>query len=171
VRLFVAVWPDAAVLDELAALERPVLDGVRWTARDQWHITLRFFGEVDDAAPVEQALHEGVAQVPSTVAALGPSVRRVGAMLWAPVGGLDDLAAAVVDATALLGAPPERRPFRGHITLARQRHRGRGAPLRDAQGQALSGSWTVASIELVRSHLGRGGSQYETIARLPIAER
>jgi 2'-5' RNA ligase len=171
VRLFVAVWPDSAVLDELAALERPALDGVRWTTRDQWHVTLRFFGEVDDSASVERALQEGVAHASSTVASLGPSVRRVGTMLWAPVAGLDDIAVAVVDATAMVGAPPDRRPFRGHITLARQRRRGRGGLLRGAQGQALSGSWTVGSIEVVRSHLGRGGSQYETIARVPLAER
>jgi 2'-5' RNA ligase len=171
VRLFVAVWPDSEVLEELAALERPPFDGVRWTTRDQWHVTLRFFGEVDDATLVEQALQRGVAHAASTVASLGPSVRRVGGMLWAPVAGLDGIATAVVHATATLGAPPERRPFRGHITLARQRQRGRGAALREAQGQALSGSWAVTSIELVGSHLGRGGSQYETLASLPLAER
>ncbi len=47
-RLFVAVWPSAAVVDELRGLERPARPGVRWTTADQWHVTLRFLGEMED---------------------------------------------------------------------------------------------------------------------------
>jgi len=170
-RLFVAVWPDDAALGQLASLERPALEGVRWTTRDQWHVTLRFVGEVDEASPVERALRRGVAdRASSAIASLGPSVQRVGSMLWAPVAGLDDVAAVVVDTTATLGDPLEDRAFRGHITLARQRQRGRGGALRQAQGQPLSGSWTVQSVDLVRSHLGSSGSRYETIARIALRE-
>jgi 2'-5' RNA ligase len=95
-------------------------------------------------------------------------VQRVGNMLWAPVSGLDDVAGSVVSATASLGAPPDERRFRGHITLARHRSRKRASVLRGVQGQPLSGSWDVREIELVRSHLGRGGSRYEPISRVPL---
>ena len=146
------------------------IDGVRWTTRDQWHITLRFFGEVDDAQSVEVALRDaGCARTTRCGAELGPTVQRVGNMLWAPVSGLDDIARSVVSATASFGAPPDDRRFRGHITLARHRSRKQGSVLRAAQGQPLSGSWDVREIELVRSHLGRGGSRYETLARVPAA--
>jgi RNA 2',3'-cyclic 3'-phosphodiesterase len=167
-RLFVAVWPDAAALDQLAALDRPVIDGVRWTTRDQWHITLRFLGEVEDVAPVEVALQDAAARSRAMHAHLGPLVERVANMLWAPVSGLDDVARSVVTETAMFGMPPENRRFRGHITLARQRSRRKGSALRVAQGQPLSGSWDVNDVELVCSHLGPGGSRYETIARVPL---
>jgi 2'-5' RNA ligase len=168
VRLFVAVWPDDAVLDQLAGLDRPVLDGVRWTTRDQWHITLRFFGEVaeSEVPAVSDVLR--TARARSVQASLGPRVQRVGSMLWAPVEGLAEIAAAVVKATASVGAPPEDRRFRGHITLARQRSRGRGAQLRSAAGQPLAGSWEVRAVDLVRSHLGSGGSRYERLSSVPL---
>ena len=41
-RLFVAVWPPDDVLDRLAVLPRPEVDGLRWTDQDHWHVTLRF---------------------------------------------------------------------------------------------------------------------------------
>lgn len=167
-RLFVAVWPDDAVLEQLAALERPDIDGVRWTTSDQWHITLRFLGDVAEAGHVEAALRDGAARARPVSADLGRRVERVGNMLWAPVAGLDETAAAVVSATASLGEPPDDRRFRGHITLARQRSRGRGSSLRSAQGQPLSGSWDVRSVDLVRSQLGPGGSRYETLASVPL---
>ena len=52
-RLFVAVWPPPEVLDVLAALPRTERPGVRWTTRDQWHVTLRFLGMADPAEAVE----------------------------------------------------------------------------------------------------------------------
>jgi 2'-5' RNA ligase len=167
VRLFVAVWPDDAVVEQLAALERPVIDGVRWTTRNQWHITLRFFGEVEDAGAVEVALRDVAARSRPVRAVLGPRVQRVGNMLWAPVSGLDDVAGSVISATATFGGPPDDRRFRGHITLARHRSRKKGSVLRVAEGQPLSGWWDVHEVELVRSHLGREGARYEVVVRVP----
>ena len=52
-RLFVAIAPPPAVLDELDALVEPLrarrLD-LRWTSREAWHVTLAFLGQVDEAA-------------------------------------------------------------------------------------------------------------------------
>ena len=55
-RLFVAAWPPADVVEALRGLDRPVVTGMRWTTADQWHVTLRFLGDVDDPAPVVAAL-------------------------------------------------------------------------------------------------------------------
>ena len=52
VRLFVAVWPPADVVTRVAALPRPDVAGLRWTAPDHWHVTLRFLGSVPAAEPV-----------------------------------------------------------------------------------------------------------------------
>ena len=74
-RLFLAVWPPDEVLELVAALPRPDVEGLRWTTRDQWHITLRFFGAVElEAASV--AL--GSVSAAATIAVLGPETGRFG---------------------------------------------------------------------------------------------
>ncbi len=156
-----AVWPPEDVLDAIKALPRPSLPGVRWTARDQWHVTLRFLGEAHIGEVTKELDRLSAASVQATLA---PKTRRLGrGVLCIPVAGLDELAAAVIEATALVGRPPEHRAFRGHVTLARVDGRAR-PPL--AAVPALS--WTVATFALVRSHLGGGPARYETVASWPL---
>lgn len=166
-RLFVAVHPPPGVLDAVAALPRPDRPGVRWTTRDQWHVTLRFLGEVDDPGPVAAAVAEAVAPLAPVEAVAGPAVTALGAgVVCVPVAGLDDVAGAVVRATSGFGKPPEDRPFRGHLTLARVR-RGSGSARR-LGGEPFSASWRVTSAEVVRSHLHPAGARYEVVAGAPL---
>lgn len=161
-RLFVAVWPPAPVIEALAALPRPDTPGLRWTGPAQWHVTLRFFGEAEPADAM--AACAAVAAAPAE-AVVGPAVERLGrGVVVVPVEGLDALAAAVVTATAGVGRPPEDRPFRGHLTLARTKGRVR-TPL---IGETVSGRWTVDSIELVRSDTHADGSRYTIVERFPL---
>jgi 2'-5' RNA ligase len=162
-RLFVAAWPPETIVEALAGLDRPTHDGLRWTPREQWHVTLRFLGSTE-IEPVLDAL-AGV-RLPSTVAHLGPELVRLGrGVLVAPVEGVDELAAAVIDATADLGRPPEARPFSAHLTLARSRGRAR-VPAALA-GQPVAARWPVDEITLVASHLHPKGARYEILRRLP----
>jgi len=187
VRLFVAVWPPDSVVEMLRGIDRHDLPQLRWTTEQQWHVTLRFLGEVDAPDPVADALRA----VPDTLharhahsdsdsdgdgddddggdadggvrAALGPATawfpgRQV---LQVPVTGLDALAQAVADATAPWAAHADDRRFSGHITVARTRGRARG-PVSLA-GTSLAATWPVGSFELVASVLGRGGARYETL--------
>jgi 2'-5' RNA ligase len=167
-RLFVAVVPPAEVLAHVAALPRPEVDGLRWTGPEQWHVTLRFLGRVDDVGAAERAL-QGVRASP-TEAVLGPAIGRFGQrVLHVPVGGLDQVAAAVVAATADVGEPPEDRPFAAHLTLARSRAR-RGAPadLRTLAGAPVDARWTVTEVCLVESRLSSRGATYEVVAPVPL---
>lgn len=164
-RLFVGVRPPDEVLDLVADLPRPAREGLRWTTRPQWHVTLRFLGEVADPAPVIDALDAvGSALTALGEVVLGPRVEALSARVVSlPVAGLDGLASAVVAATERMGRPPEDRPFRSHLTLARASH---GSVRRLASaviGQPLSAHFAVADIRLVRSHLGRQGARYEDI--------
>src|SRR5690606_28855799 len=98
-------------------------------------------------------------------ATLGPAVARLGrGTLVVPVAGLDDLAAVVVAATAGVGAPPDPRPFAGHLTVARLRRRTTGGVV----GAPLAARFGVAQIHLVRSHLGSTGASYEVVASQPL---
>ena len=148
------------MLDEIEALPRPELVGVRWTGRTQWHVTLRFLGDADESV-VSRAL-DGVA-APVVEAHVGPGVQRLGrGVLCLPVSGLDDVAAAVIDATRSIGRPPDHRDFRGHLTIAHVN--GRVPPV----SAAIDCRWTVATFALVRSHLGGGPARYETVATWPL---
>jgi 2'-5' RNA ligase len=174
VRLFVAVWPPESVVEMLLGFERRDVPDVRWTTELQWHVTLRFLGEVEDPAPVADALGrvpgalraEGVGEVR---AALGPTTawfpgRQV---LQVPVAGLDALAAAVLDVSAPWGDPVDDHRFSGHLTLARARGRARGPA--SLAGASLSATWHVRAFELVSSTLGRGGSHYDTVTTVSLS--
>jgi RNA 2',3'-cyclic 3'-phosphodiesterase len=158
VRLFVAVRPPDDVLDLLAGLRRRERAGVRWTTRPQWHVTLRFLGEVEEPRPVAAAL-DAAALAPAS-AMVGPRVSALGrGIVVVPVAGLDALAAGVASATGGFGAPPPERPFRGHLTLARAR---RGS-VRGLVGEPVEATFPVGEVRLVRSHLGRDGARYEDL--------
>jgi len=172
VRLFVAVALPEPVLAVLRSWPRPELAAVRYTAEAQWHVTLRFLGEVEGPAAVSEAL----VGVPGLLApgdrplpaVLGPAVswfpgRHV---LQVPVTGLEDLAAAVGQVTEPWGAPPEV-PFRGHVTLARSRGRRPGP--RQLAGAPMAAAFAVDEVLLCSSVPGPGGSVYEVRSRLALA--
>jgi RNA 2',3'-cyclic 3'-phosphodiesterase len=170
-RLFVAIWPSASLTGNLRALERPPRPGLRWTTEDQWHVTLRFLGEMDTAG--EEALRARLAGIAGEVSAVeataGPRPRSLGPGVWVlPVAGLGDLAAPIAAATPDLGQPPPRRRYRGHLTLARARRPGL---LRGLPEDPLTDAWTVNDITLVRSHLGSTGARYDVVGRWPLPDR
>ncbi|HVF13953.1 MAG TPA: RNA 2',3'-cyclic phosphodiesterase [Acidimicrobiales bacterium] len=170
-RLFVAVWPPGPVLDVVAGLRRAEVPGLRWTGRHQWHVTLRFLGTVGDIGPVVEALRpvaEGEAG--RVEAVLGPAVGRFGnRVLHVPVGGVEELAGRVEDATRGLGEPPEDRLFTGHLTLARVA-KGARLDLAELAGEAVSEHWTVRELCLVESHLSPSGARYEVLERFPLSD-
>jgi 2'-5' RNA ligase len=158
-RLFVAVIPPANVLDLLATIPREARSDVRYTTREQWHVTLRFLGDAD----IDEA-SAALARVDATAAeaVLGPRVERLGrSVAMVPCAGLDSLATEVRRATADMEHPVEAtRGFVGHLTIARMKS-ARACP---ASGFAVDASFAVTEVHLVRSHLSRDGSRYEIVA-------
>ncbi len=161
-RLFVAVWPPSGVVDALRPLVVPGEPGVRWVTPEQWHVTLRFLGDAD---PDEVATALRAAPLPAAEAGLGPTVARLGRfVVVVPVAGLDDLAAAVIGATADLGQAPDPRGFTGHLTVARLKQRGAcrvaGTPVRE--------SFPVTEVVLVSSRTDAAGPTYQVLERFPL---
>ena len=143
-RLFVAVWPSREASVALAGLPRPNLAGVRWTAPERLHVTMRFLGDCDegDAVAALSGLRLSRAEV-----ILGPAVERLGrAVLVVPVRGLDELAAEIISATRHIGQPPPDRPFTGHLTVARYK----GRPP-EGYAPPVHAAFTATEIALVRS--------------------
>ena len=105
--------------------------------------------------------------VPAATAVLGPAVGRFGhRILHVPVAGLDEAEAAVREATADLGEPPEDRPFRGHLTLARVAKGCRSTCGRCAASRSR-GAGRSTEIALVESRLSATGARYSVVATFP----
>ncbi len=127
-RLFIAVDLPEAHKAQLAGLRTEALPG-RWTRPAQYHLTLRFIGEVDEeqAATIEHALSAIEAEAFSLQGrGLGvfPSKRKPRVLFAAldPAPALMSLQAQTEQALRALGLEAEPKPFHPHITLARLRH-------------------------------------------------
>lgn len=157
VRLFLAVWPTDEVAEQLSALRRKDQRGVRFVPPENWHVTLRFFGEADPSEVVAAMDH---VDLPLATARLGPAVDVFPPrMLVVPVAGLDEAAAAIARATASIGEAPRKR-FVGHLTLARVKA---NVSLPQTLGQFVSADFDVDEVALVQSRLDPDGARYETL--------
>jgi RNA 2',3'-cyclic 3'-phosphodiesterase len=163
-RLFVALWPPAEVLDQIEALPRQDRPGVRWTTRDQWHVTLRFLGSAD-VEVVEPALR--ALRHPPVQAVIGGRVGRLGtSALVVPVAGVDSLAAAVLEATVSAVPVPAGRDerFVGHLTLAWLK----GTRVDGLVDCLIDATWSADEVALVESVLGSGPATYRTVATVAL---
>ncbi len=124
-RLFVAIDFPEAIHRRLAALCSG-LAGARWLPIEQFHLTLRFIGEVGGGtfADIADGLSE-VACQPFTLRLRGVGhfpPRGQPRVLWVGVeagGGLTRLHGQIELRLRSLGLDPEGRRFAPHITLAR----------------------------------------------------
>ena len=127
-RLFTAIDLPPADADRLAvfceSLDPPF--DARWTPRGNFHITVRFIGDVDDERmpAIKEALAAIEAPpVPIRPTGLGvlPSRRhpRVLTVRIDRTDALDTLYEGVQDALASVGVDRERRSYKPHVTLAR----------------------------------------------------
>ena len=159
-----AVWPDRAAAEALAALDRPDLPGLRWSRPDQWHVTLLFLGEADPL-PASSSLARARFPPGPVIAWAGPALSRLGrTVLQVPVAGLDGLAAAVAGSlTDPAGSGGEA--FTGHLTLARARRPGDLGPL---VGAPFRVEWPVGEVTLLSSRRGPQGSDYKVVGRWPL---
>jgi RNA 2',3'-cyclic 3'-phosphodiesterase len=156
-RLFIAVWPPEDVLAVLSSLHRKDQQGVRFVRPENWHITLRFLGEADPDEVTEVLDRTTISRAR---ARLGPAVDVLAERaLIIPVGGLNELAENVTEASAGIGSAKRQR-FVGHLTVARVKPR---VPMPRALGTLVSAEFDVDEIALVQSRLHPDGARYETI--------
>jgi 2'-5' RNA ligase len=127
-RLFVAIDLPDSTCEMLAALD-PHIRGVRWIQADQMHLTLGFFGDVQQ--DVELRLRKKLSAV--EFGAFFLSVNGIGVfsskgapkIIWIGVGKahphLFQIHKRVQEAALGVGIEPELRPWHPHITIARCR--------------------------------------------------
>jgi 2'-5' RNA ligase len=182
VRLFLAVnLPEAEIPRLTHALQSlPVGDlPVRWVASNSLHITMKFLGEVPTArlSAVAEALQQGCAGAAAVDVAISglsafPSLARPN-IFWVGVQAgpqLAELHGRIQRSFVPLGFEAETRAFKPHITVARVRKDGR---IRDRQAMDrikaafdYKMEFRAKSVDLMRSHLGRGGARYEVLEQV-----
>lgn len=175
-RLFVGLAIDESVKETLERLTlrlRTRDDGLRWSSREQWHVTLAFLGEVDDAGKARLAAElKQVRMEPLTLRVDQLGVFERAGILQAEVEVTPALLAlyeAVSAAARRCGLAVEERPYRAHVTLARAKNRdGRKTIERLRRGtdrQRLSASWRAEDFLLYESQSSPEGSQYVVLER------
>ena len=161
-RLFLALWPDPPVRQRLMQAAAEFRDDVagRWTRPENLHLTLVFLGNV--AADRWPDLVRIAATTPGSRFDLeldhGQFWPRNGIVCLAPretPPALAELAGTLAARLRETGFPVERRPFRAHLTLARN---GRSDRTRLPLAEPVP--WPATEFCLVESRSGIRGPEY-----------
>jgi RNA 2',3'-cyclic 3'-phosphodiesterase len=182
-RLFLAIsLPEVVVakLQEIQGLLRKAAGRaqVRWTNREQLHLTMKFLGNV----PVEQcsALLSAVNQTSASFPLLQLTAGRVGffpdaqrpRVIWVgvedPGGQLPKMHAAIEKAVAPYSPEESENRFQAHVTLARVKQMRREEAERIAERATnfrseSFGCWTASHLDLIRSQLSSQGASYSIV--------
>lgn len=174
-RLFTGIEIPAAIGEQLSYL-RGGLPGARWINPDNYHLTLRFVGDVD--MNVAEEIATGLARVRRPSFSLGLSqvgtlgTRKPHAIVAKPstAPALIDLQCEQERVMQRIGLPPETRKYTPHVTLARLR----GAVGRDiADYLTLRGGFSAGPFQVVRfvlfsSRNSVGGGPYVVEEAYPL---
>jgi 2'-5' RNA ligase len=150
---------------------------VRWVDVDNFHVTLKFLGEVrpDRIPRVEEALQRVAASTQPFTVALGgfgafPTVRKP-RVVWLGLDATPELRCLKQDLEWTLsdvGFDTETRAFHPHVTLGRA-GAGDGAGAFRGLDETLAAmpfacDLSVRSVDLMRSHISRTGARYSVLS-------
>jgi 2'-5' RNA ligase len=174
IRLFAALELPGEVREALVGWRAKATDGIpslRLLSPESLHVTLCFLG----GRPAEEV--PGISAAIDTVSELPPASLSLERAIWLPrrrprvlAVSLDDaggrLLAVQESLSRTLGAGgwyrPERRPFLGHVTVARVGRDGIARPPTLPAPPPLE--FAGDRVTLFRSRLSPGGARYEALA-------
>ena len=175
-RLFTGLEIPPHIGAELARY-RGGLPGARWVEPDNYHVTLRFIGDIDDALArdVFSVLGQGKRRAAVTVsldrlASFGGDRPRALFARVEPTPDLQELQAEQERLMRRVGLPPEKRKFTPHVTLARMRDT---SPVDVAHYIATHGhfpklGFTAPRYVLYSARESTGGGPYVVEAAYPL---
>jgi RNA 2',3'-cyclic 3'-phosphodiesterase len=186
-RTFLAVaLSDAAreaLRGEISSLAN-ALPSVRWVNVASLHLTLAFLGDLDDERLT--AAHEATQAAAQQGMLFQLALDRLGTfgsshaprVIWAGVGGevvaLRSVQTALARELDQRGFPPQEHPdYAPHLTLARVKDRLPSPELIALQQQvnkplAHTATWTVTTLDVMKSELVRPAARYTTLASYPL---
>lgn len=174
-RLFTALtMPDEARM-WLSAV-RGGLRGARWIEPENYHITLRFIGDVDE--PTAEDAHHALSRIarpPVTISlseygSFGSKRPHSIFVRVEPCAQLLDLQAAQERALQRIGLPAESRKFTPHVTIARVKGSTAGevANWLSMRGSLQVAPYTAGEFVLMSSRASFGGGPYVVEERYPL---
>jgi 2'-5' RNA ligase len=174
-RLFTAVEIPADIGQSLALL-RGGLPGARWVEPENYHVSLRFIGDIDDALAREIAAMLGQVKRPrfalriDGLDSFGGNRPRVVVAAISAVPELVDLQADHERLMQRVGLEPERK-YRPHVTLARLRDTSsrQVADFLSTRQPFRSTPFPVSRFVLYSSRASVGGGPYVIEAEYPLA--
>ena len=169
-RLFVALWPDDAIRQQIksSALNLFLPCDGRVIPRQNWHITLAYFGMANESTQV--CISKQLANVQSQ--SFNVHLNKTGywpkpAVAWlgpdSVTGELQQLFDKVQHALQPCGYTPDTRPYQPHVTLVRK---AKHLP-KDSAFAAIE--WQVNHFCLVESRTGQDGAEYHVIKSWPLS--
>jgi 2'-5' RNA ligase len=175
-RLFTGLEIPATLGQSLSML-RGGLPGARWIDPENYHVTLRFIGDVDDTLAQEIAdmldqvrRREFALQLDGLSSFGGRKPRAVVAMV-AQTPAMMELQAEHERLMQRIGLEPEGRKYMPHVTLARLRESSSRevADYLSVRGGFRSGPFQVSRFVLFSSRNSVGGGPYVVEAAYPLA--
>jgi RNA 2',3'-cyclic 3'-phosphodiesterase len=174
-RLFTALELPKIVVDQMA-LSRGGVVGARWLEPEDYHITLRFVGDIDARTAHDIAETLGEIRRPKTSIRFdglswfgGDKPRAIVAKVKADPA-LMDLQADQERRLRRIGVQPETRKFTPHVTLARLRGVAQRA-IADylaSRGALMADAFTAERFVLYSARDGSGGGPYVVEAAYPL---
>ena len=174
-RLFTGVEIPPAIGQSLAMI-RGGLPGARWIDPENYHLTLRFIGDIDDALAHEIVdvlgrVHRQAFDLRlDGLTSFGGRKPRAVVAAVAPVAPLLELQAEHDRLLQRLGLEPEGRKYTPHVTLARLRDSSsrQVAEYLAARGLYRSSSFAVSRFVLFSSRASIGGGPYVVEEAYPL---
>ena len=175
-RLFTGLEVPRDVADALA-MQRGGLPGARWIDPENYHLTLRFIGDIDDAMAREiafmlgQVKRRGFELRFDSLSSFGGRRPRAIIAAIAPAAPLVELQAEHERIMQRVGLEPEGRKFSAHVTLARLRDSSsrQVADYLAARGPLNFLAFPVSRFVLFSSRASVGGGPYVVEAAYPLA--
>ncbi len=168
-RTFIGLEPPPSFVEDVAAMVRVLSTEVegRFVPRQNYHVTLAFLGDIDEAQVRDamDAIDEacvGAAAVPMCPDGLGKFGRTSDATLWLRLASdpeLTDLANCIREALKSRSIGFDDKPFLPHITLARRAK----LPKTPLPELAFPLPCDATRITLFKSTLCRDGAQYKPL--------
>ena len=176
-RLFLAILFEEPVKDRLCeAMEliRRSTRTSRLTRRENLHLTLVFLGELREAGKVREAMEEiRTSPFPLEIRGLGRFQRDGGDLYWAgiePSLPLQNLYLELKNALAGKGIAVEDRPYRPHLTLARQAVEKPETPFYTLKNRLEPVKTKAAAVSLMKSERIEGRLVYTELCRKELRE-
>ena len=175
-RLFTALEVPSEIAFSLSLL-RGGLPGARWVDPENYHITLRFIGDIDE--PTADEIAGALARVDRpgfdvSLEGLGAFGSRRPHSLFAGAKSspaLKELQAEQERIIQRIGLEPERRKFTPHVTLARMKSASEPdvAAYLALRGDFRTAPFPVGRFVLLSSRASRGGGPYVMEEAYPLA--